>query len=995
MKPMLTNAAVDTTRRPRAFGRTSNVWQYMEAVQERMTPSVKDRRPTRLNEDEEEEEDRDESPEDDVPRTKARKLSWERKQRRISANTSLKSIKSLPELPAASTTASPQPTSPSFKAATPASKRQHVNTTEIMRRLQSLGTSASMPALLSASPVATAPLSPLPHASVPPMTATMTVPASNTISDAEKMRNDFNSQSCRLYYGCSVAFELFNGHLMMVNCPDGHVGVQALESMHLKGPSTPSGKHRMVFTLIDLADLRSANPIRYGDAVYLQLSVGTGEMSWELGGVLGAKVREAPQLKTLALHDDDIIRNDALAPATVGYPVPIKAYLPKTRDDLDAQVDEMQSRVRNKASKMLGKWIIRSAVVPGRRRALQDTFVYNNDEVYFEQDWFYLAADSDAGRAVLRQLPSSASTATSSSSSSSSTSKDATSEYVIERRAAWRVRLLDSSGGGAGLTLAQQQMERLLFRAKSQLKQSRKNRAGHGKRYGQELQGGAGFVTQLRSQLVTSTKQCDAVYSAHQERRLSRLPVHFDEKAELMEDEDASDDELRPLRRSTIRPTPEKEESEEETEPVPPPEHEKPGVCALCQSASIGYGLCSQIHDVINVFHAEQEEIKHRPIPAATITTEQSEVAKPKPGRRRASVCMNENATDSRRKTRLDHQSSGSTPATLLPPQPQPPVVTTPPQQTRMMDLFAQQDQHLIDVIKYKEKAAITAATAEEHARIGLSPVGVQFRDRFKHVSMLMDQHQAAALDGLDATHGIGGHFLKLHVEIKREETMRREELQRQAAERRAQRLMNSKARVQRLFDRLRKQKSSIDEETEDEDDEEEVDVLGFLTDTRTCPIDYPGDDFDPYGQPIVHRPKPVRRVFPTDEELQLLPPMDTKKVMELYIQNKPAVVEMVDGFIDLVQTHIQPNLAGALSTRNRGALVEFLDFTARAAEFVCARRVQVRVAQLLHKMAETEAGDIDGFKPEYERLGEEFASTLAFMRFYRDSLQNKRKKKL
>ncbi|GLD96561.1 hypothetical protein PINS_up005244 [Pythium insidiosum] len=336
------------------------------------------------------------------------------------------------------------------------------------------------------------------------------------VSEAERLRNDFNSQYSRLYYGCSIALELFNGHLMMVNCADGRVGVQALEKMQLKGASaTTTGRHRAVFTLIDLADVRSANAI--------SSVLGTGEFSWEQGGVLGAKVREAPQLKALALADDDSIRNDVPAPAVVGYPVPIRAYLPKTRDDADAQVDELQSRVRNKASKMLGKWVIRSAVQ--NRRKSSDNFVYNNDEIYLEQDWFYLGADSDAGVAVLRQLPP------------ASALRDIKSgEYVIERRAAWRIRLLDSSNGSTGLSLAQQQMERLLLRAKNQLKQSRKMRAGQVRSYGADLQSGVTFVPQLRTQLAAATRQCDARYLQDQERRLAQLPTHLTVKADAMND---------------------------------------------------------------------------------------------------------------------------------------------------------------------------------------------------------------------------------------------------------------------------------------------------------------------------------------------------------------------------------------------------------------------------------------------------------------------------
>jgi hypothetical protein len=98
-----------------------------------------------------------------------------------------------------------------------------------------------------------------------------------------------------------------------------------------KRPKISCTKHRAVFTLIDLADVRSAKSIRYGDAVWLQLSVGPGDASWEQGGVLGTKVREAPQLQALALRNDTSIRNDAQAPAVIGYPAPVRLSSESTR----------------------------------------------------------------------------------------------------------------------------------------------------------------------------------------------------------------------------------------------------------------------------------------------------------------------------------------------------------------------------------------------------------------------------------------------------------------------------------------------------------------------------------------------------------------------------------------------------------------------------------------------------------------------------------------
>eukprot|EP00644_Phytophthora_capsici_P017341 jgi/Phyca11/46491/gw1.57.138.1 len=345
-----------------------------------------------------------------------------------------------------------------------------------MRKLNALGTSASAPVIDN-------PVNPAVQLT---QSASLMAPAAAVpVSDSEKLRNAFNSQATRLSYGCSVALELFNGYLVMVSSPDGQTRVQSLEKLQSQ---VKGYKDRAFFTLLDLADVRSAGSIRYGDSVWLQLSVGPGDVSWEQGGVLGAKVREAPQLKALGLLDDDAIRNDVQAPAIVGYPVPVTAYLPKSRDDGDMQVDEIQSRVRNKSAKMLGKWIIRSAVCQRRKK---DNFVYNNDEIYLEQDWFYLGADSEAGVAVLRQLPPAA------------TGKDITpGEYVVERRGAWKIRLLDSSSGSAGLSLAQQQMERLLLRAKVQLKRSQRMRAGQTKVYGPNLRGGTGFTAQLRAQVA-------------------------------------------------------------------------------------------------------------------------------------------------------------------------------------------------------------------------------------------------------------------------------------------------------------------------------------------------------------------------------------------------------------------------------------------------------------------------------------------------------------
>ncbi|GLD96562.1 hypothetical protein PINS_up005245 [Pythium insidiosum] len=299
--------------------------------------------------------------------------------------------------------------------------------------------------------------------------------------------------------------------------------------------------------------------------------------------------------------------------------------------------------------------------------------------------------------------------------------------------------------------------------------------------------------------------------------------------------------------------------------------------------------------------------------------------------------------------------------------------------QARILGLFAAQDQRLLDVIKFKEKAVLQAKLAEEHARVGLSPVATHFRDRFKHVAAFAQQHDhEMAVETGDSVehHGIGGHFQKLHAELKMEETRRRQTLQ---------------AMARRSVSLSRQYLDSL---VEDGDDSA---LQAVLTDTTTCPIEMPDEGFDVYGNPV--DPEVLdrlrrERLFPSEHEMELVPPVDTKKALALYLSNKAAVVEMLDGFADLVTTHIQPHLKNAMEVRNRGSLVEFLDFTARAAEFVCASRIQVRVAQLLHVLSASDVGDFAPIAAPFDALLGEFDATLAFIRFYREKVSKKQRKK-
>jgi hypothetical protein len=392
--------------RPHTFGRSSNVWQYLDLVHDRNTPPPGGQTLSAFSEstDGEESED-DEHATGGIERDSGEHGREDRHAKAAGQRGSKGSIadgdgtkrhsrthKSLPSLApgmaslpdlhhpgrlreqqGSRKTLALSSSSPSAlaNAGLRVMGGSSFNSAEIMKRLHALGTSASTPLIAPASPTNNGHESPVggphqgqsalqlgqasgltPAAATPISLATPGAvgPAENTatsaggaaanvvpVSDAEKLRNAFNSQATRLSYGCSVALELFNGHLMMVGSPDGQVRVQSLEK--LQTPQVKGYKDRAIFTLLDLADVRSAGSIRYGDSVWLQLSVGPGEVSWEQGGVLGAKVREAPQLKALGLLDDDAIRNDVQAPAAVGYPVPVTAYLPKVCQQVPSRGD--------------------------------------------------------------------------------------------------------------------------------------------------------------------------------------------------------------------------------------------------------------------------------------------------------------------------------------------------------------------------------------------------------------------------------------------------------------------------------------------------------------------------------------------------------------------------------------------------------------------------------------------------------------------------------
>jgi hypothetical protein len=629
--------------------------------------------------------------------------------------------------------------------------------------------------------------------------------------------------------------------------------------------------------------------------------------------------------------------------------------------------------------------------------------------VYLEQDWFYLGADSDAGVAVLRQLPPVVA------------GKDVKpGEYVVERRGAWKLRLLDSSSGSAGLSLAQQQMERLLLRAKVQLKQSQRMRAGQTKVYGPNLRGGTGFTAQLRAQVAASTRQTESRYADRQEWRLKRLDRHMSDKARSMNvalgfegpaelptrrgssrptsgstatgkltrrDSGAAGEQDGEQRKSSLRRSssvnsvgtrrrrssisfPSPDENEAETSDVKgasarsaassPGPSSAASSCALCHSSSIGYNLCCQFRDVVHMLEQErlagsvgaENESLQRSISTAQSFGEGAgtrRTARSRAGRSARPDDATETARHGAAEATPD--ARGATPSTAHSAS-----LNALPLSDRILQLFAKEDAAMVGLIKYKEKEEDRALYAETQARAALFPVAAHFRDRFKHVGLFMQMHRQQQQAQQD---GISGHYQKLHAD---------------------------------LYSAGRSRAAEGLEGASDCDSDGYEDSEGSAEGQQEQPL---------AAQPVEARRESEdsivldsERRFPSPQELEQLTPIDTKAALALYVQNRTAMAEMLDGYAELADTQMIPTLRSSLSTRNRGALVETLDFVARASEFVCARRVQVFVAKLLHAVAASDVGDFSSFQPEFDELVAEMQGAVNFVRFFLQTRASRRKDK-
>ncbi|OWZ21340.1 hypothetical protein PHMEG_0004123 [Phytophthora megakarya] len=263
----------------------------------------------------------------------------------------------------------------------------------------------------------------------------------------------------------------------------------------------------------------------------------------------------------------------------------------------------------------------------------------------------------------------------------------------------------------------------------------------------------------------------------------------------------------------------------------------------------------------------------------------------------------------------------------------------------------------MVGLIRFKEKEAYQAMYADPQGNSPLSPIAAHFRDRFKHIGVFMQMHRQQQQVQQD---GIGGHFQKLHADLYADGRRR----------------------------------TMIDDFDFDSDYDSEGDYADSEEGQNESPAPLSTLSEESRKDSDVSIELDTRRLFPTPQELAKLTPIDTKAALTLYVQNRSAMAEMLDGYAELVDTQMIPTLKTSLGTRNRGALMESLDFVARASEFVCARRVQVFVAKLLHAVAESDVGDFTSFQKEFDELVTEMQGAVNFIRFFLQTRAPRRKNK-
>jgi hypothetical protein len=168
------------------------------------------------------------------------------------------------------------------------------------------------------------------------------------------------------------------------------------------------------------------------------------------------------------------------------------------------------------------KWRIMPALAPGVAGAPKvGDPVRNLDELYLEQDWFYIVRDTTArggrgGDAVtLRQLPT-----------------KTVGDYCVERRGVWKLCINQAKPTEGGQSRFRE-MEQLLFKARSQLHRSQTFREGAapGSKYEPGIVSGAAFSGQVRRTRAKHDVTLELGLVERETKKLAHIDDYFKSRA--------------------------------------------------------------------------------------------------------------------------------------------------------------------------------------------------------------------------------------------------------------------------------------------------------------------------------------------------------------------------------------------------------------------------------------------------------------------------------
>lgn len=318
----------------------------------------------------------------------------------------------------------------------------------------------------------------------------------------------------RLHFGATIALQAVSSNEIVVvknSCNSNRDG--AVHSCPVDRYEQPDVS---LFKLIELEDPRTYKAVHFGDDVWLQIFSGNGEPSWRNGSVVGAKVRQATHLPTVSLEarkpyhcctDDEA--------KLLGMPTPVRATLPKGKEDAAWSFHEM--RLRNQHALELGRWRIMPATEElAAAAARRGGYICNCDEIYLEQDFFYICFNQSGAELTFHKIPT-------------GDGAGSNAGYRVERRGVWQIRIADPSANLQEMSKGEQRSELLMDRARKSLQNSGDCR--HGKRkYPQRLPGwprsyiagGAAFAMELR--------ECTKMQGAARES--TALRVHADKEVD-------------------------------------------------------------------------------------------------------------------------------------------------------------------------------------------------------------------------------------------------------------------------------------------------------------------------------------------------------------------------------------------------------------------------------------------------------------------------------